>query len=284
MKRYFFGWWSRTGDQLTLTGDREISVEVFNDIREMTAYLGHFLSDQLYYGMLCKNFREVLDYIEKFETAAEAFQYHHEYIPYANELNRLMINALGSVFTYLNHFETAFKKEDLPTELAHFKATTQRFFDEYFLYRFFYKMRNYAIHFGLPVTLLQDSIAEPGKTFYFDRDALLEDFDWGGIVTADLKNGADKYCVKELAAEALEMYREFHMEILSKRLEQVMETMKSLERFSRVTGEYREFPVFLIIDEEQPDKPPSIQAMITDQYISVENALRDLAEAEVKDR
>jgi hypothetical protein len=226
--------------------------------------------------MLYNNFKEVLDTINKYEKASECFTYSHEYVPYANELNRLMINALGSVFTYLNHFEYTFKKEGKEKELANFKTLSSKYFDNYFTYRFFYKLRNYVVHCKIPITCLEDSIEAPTTTFFFDSNALLDGFDWGKVVGADLQNGDKKYCVKELVSQALSMYREFHIDIISNQLKNVIASMKQLEQFTRIKNHCREFPAFLIIDEDDPDHP-SIQSMIADNYISVDKELKNLA-------
>lgn len=276
MRRYFFAWWDKIAEQITLTGSEEINIDIVNEIKNMQSPLGEFLLDQFYYGMLCKNFQELLEIIKTYEINGKSFKYNHEYIPYANELNRLMINSLGSIFTYLNHFEYTYKKEGKEKELANFKAVSSKYFDTRFIYRFFYKLRNYAVHCEIPITCLQDSINAPGSTFYFDTQALLDGFDWGKIVKADLQNGDEKYCVKELVIQALSMYREFHIEIISTQLRRVIVTMKQLGKYSRIKNNSREFPVFLVIDEDNPNQP-NIQSIITDNYISVDKALKDLA-------
>lgn len=69
-------------------------------------------------------------------------------------LNRLMLNFLSAVRTFLDHTETNLKKtygkesENLKT----FKKNCSLYYDNYFSYRFLYKLRNYSQHVGMPIT------------------------------------------------------------------------------------------------------------------------------------
>lgn len=276
MKSYYFAWLDNVDKQLTITPGEETNIDVVNEIENMVATLGQFLSDQFYYGMLCKNFKELLDIIKKYEKSSESFKYSHEYVPYINEINRFMINSLGSVFTYLNHYEYMLKKAGKKEGIENFKAISSKYFDTHFIYRFFYKLRNYVVHCQIPITCLEASVKNPNKTFYFDSHKLLKSFDWGKIVEADLKNGAKKYCVKNLVLQALSVYREFHLEMISDQIKNVIIVMKQLKKFSRIKNSQQQFPMFLVIDEDNPDSP-IIQSMITDSYILADKALKELS-------
>ena len=54
-------------------------------------------------------------------------------------------------------------------------------FDTFFSYRFFYKLRNYAVHNDIPITFAQNNM-ESGLKLYFSRDDLIKWDGWGRIV------------------------------------------------------------------------------------------------------
>ena len=114
------------------------------------------------------------------------------------ETNRLLLNYLTSVKTFLDHSETKlnrkFGKES--DELTLFKNVTSTFYDSSFAYRFFYKLRNYAQHIGLPLTNIgftseynrEINLMKGILRAYFKSSELLEKYDSWSIVKEDFKN------------------------------------------------------------------------------------------------
>lgn len=111
------------------------------------------------------------------------------------EINRLILNLLSSIRTYLDHTETRFKREYgiESAEFNIFKTATSKAYDENFSYRFLYKLRNYSQHCGLPAgSLKAHSFSENGVSKYvlelsLLRDELLKNFEWGNPITKELK-------------------------------------------------------------------------------------------------
>lgn len=120
----------------------------------------------------------------------------YDYV-YSNT-NRLVLNYLSSVKTFTEHLETFFKRkfQENSQELTELKKLLALIFDNSFSYRFFYKLRNYTQHVGLPIHNIQF------KTYFkqeekfslkgdlkisFDRDKLLADFKKWGQVKEDLE-------------------------------------------------------------------------------------------------
>lgn len=103
-------------------------------------------------------------------------------------LNRLLLNYLSAVKTYIDHTETrlsrTYGKESAEFKL--FKSEIKKAFDDHFEYKFLYYLRNYAQHCGLPSGAVHTNSKgdENGNTIntlslLFDRDNLLASFkDW----------------------------------------------------------------------------------------------------------
>ncbi len=105
------------------------------------------------------------------------------------DVNRCVLNFLSSVRMFLDHKETELKRlgEVGTQRLANFKRITNQAFDNDFSYRFLYKLRNYVQHCGVPMgrfgysECLEDDTVTRELVVNFDRDILLQNFDWGKV-------------------------------------------------------------------------------------------------------
>ncbi|UEB94173.1 hypothetical protein LIS66_17490 [Pseudomonas sp. HN2] len=126
--------------------------------------------------------------------------------------NRMLLNVLYSVRTFLDHRETAIKRKfgKDSSQLANFKAHTALEFDSYFSYGFFYKLRNYTQHCGMPplhFTMDHSPVRENEVKIEvtLDRDALLESYsEWGVIVKKQLALQAERFHLLPLLEEYIE--------------------------------------------------------------------------------
>lgn len=150
------------------------------------------------------DFISKIDYItNKFsigEINTEEQQYLHL------EINRLILNLLSSIRTYLDHTETRLNREYgiESEEFKIFKTETSRTYDENFAYRFLYKLRNFSQHCGLPTGSLKlHSFMENGLPKYILelsllRDDLLKKFDWGNPITDELRQQEEVFDILNL--------------------------------------------------------------------------------------
>lgn len=112
------------------------------------------------------------------------------------EMNRLLLNYLASFRTFVDHLETRYKRlerEGHPC-LADFKKMTAACYDTSFPYRFFYRLRNYVQHCGMPISFMNtaehpgpDGKATIDVSIGFDRDSLLGNYSEWSIVKTDLQ-------------------------------------------------------------------------------------------------
>lgn len=103
-------------------------------------------------------------------------------------LNRLLLNYLAAVKTFLDHTETRLSRRygEESEEFKLFKSEIKNVFDNHFEYKFLYYLRNYAQHCGVPSGAVHTNSKgdENGNTvntlsLLFDRDNLLSSFkDW----------------------------------------------------------------------------------------------------------
>lgn len=274
--KYFWGWFETHDGQITVVSNSdqaEVGVEIINTISEKSKTIGRFISYHMYFEMLFRNFMDILKVIDEFEQAEKNFKFEQEFIPYSYNINRLFINALGSIFTYINHYENSIADSDISKSM---KRLTSEFYDKYPLYRFLYKLRNFVVHIGLPITCLSSTLDRPEKEFYIDRNYLLENYDrWGPKVTADIKSFDENISVKELTNDAMKLFLEFHLKLMEKQISQVLEIQRFFDGLGRHVEGQIQYPVLLRIDEEK-NEVVGLENIFDSNMIQVEHALRIL--------
>lgn len=122
-----------------------------------------------------------------------------------------MFNWLLTLRAYLDHTQTWLKRTfgKHSAQVAAFDTETANLFDGHFAYRFFYKLRNYVQHCGLPP--LEGSINEGEReatkrsvTFHVKTTVLLREFDGWGPVTKDLRELPELFDPHPLMAEMMQ--------------------------------------------------------------------------------
>lgn len=253
---YSFGWYELRNGEIFLKEDREISGDEFIKIGQSSELLSYFNMNNSYYDMMEKNFEEVLKIINQFEQNRESFTYEKDSVPYIKELNRLLINALGSFFCFINHYEyilkTKFEKDTLSKP---FKKICSYYFDNYFEYRFLYKLRNYVVHCNIPVSLIQSTQNNPKRSFYINVTELLAEFDWGEKVKKDLENFYSNIEVKSFIINVQNMLYTLNKELMSLDIHGIITSINYLKAFARLNdNKEAQMPVIIINDSNNPEK------------------------------
>lgn len=104
-----------------------------------------------------------------------------------SSLNTNFFNVLSSFYHFIGYIEVCFKKwfGKSSQEVDFIVLKKSEYFDNYFEYRFFYKLRNYVTHCGIPIIFLFDSRNKEGfvftQTWYFSQDLLYKYNEWGKV-------------------------------------------------------------------------------------------------------
>lgn len=274
--RQVWAWFENQDGQLAIVANQEntsdISDETLDRIAEKSRIVGQFVAKHVYFEMLFYNFMDVIKAIDQFEFDEKNFQFEQEFLPYSTNINRLLINALGSIFTYINHYEQGISDASVSDGV---KRLTSIYYDERPLYRFLYKLRNYVIHVDMPVTELLSIEDNPRKEFYIVKSRLLERFDWGLKVTTDLKSFPDRISVKKLVSEALALFVEFHTQLMGNQINEIVMIQQYFDSFGRVIGNQIQYPVVLKIDEDNLGSA-NIVDLFSDNVFMIQEAMKIL--------
>jgi hypothetical protein len=168
----------------------ELSEEESRKYTESRNILQNFMSDAQLFTMVDWNYQEYYGILKNYLNAfINKDQNYLEKWPINLNVNRMALNYLSSVRTYLDHHETSLKRRfgETSSIYKNFLFSCNQAYDCNFSYRFLYKLRDYAQHCGFPIgNITISSTPKDGDLnnpiyeieISADRDVLLSGFEW----------------------------------------------------------------------------------------------------------
>ncbi len=202
---------------------RELSEDQVETLSTALALVGSFNASYSLYEIGDQNYKEMVEFYERIaQTVGISQEFAHSVVI---ALNRRLLNYLSSFRMFIDHQERKLRRlQPSDTDWFRlFKDRTAFHCDNNFSYRFFWRLRNYVQHCGLPlggfeVTSKQDKDGNQVRHFsaYFDRDSLIDNFDDWKTVKDDLEKQPKhieimhhvhelKSCIDDLAMLAAEI-------------------------------------------------------------------------------
>lgn len=180
---------------------QKVAPEIARDLQHAITELNFFTSGETLYYCYQANMQDLLesvmdfakDYLEGRSIASVQMN--------AVSLNfsRLTLNLLGMFKSFLDHGSAALKRRygNEATEVVLWGKMQSAEYDRSAAYRFFYNLRNYAQHVGMPPLhfSLEDQAEVEGVriALEFDRDELLGTYSrWSRDTKIDLETGSGK--------------------------------------------------------------------------------------------
>lgn len=182
--------------------DKELSEQEYNLLLNAIDELHNYENLKRLYEIVILNNNQFIMFIDSekkflYENSLSIIGDKNTYYLHHLNLNRMLLNYLSSFRTLIDHTETIIKRKYKKNsiECNQFSNLTNSLFDKYFAYRFFYKLRNYAQHCGIPIdqfevsgTVIENNRIVPEYRIDFSSIDLLNKFkEWGAIVTKDLQ-------------------------------------------------------------------------------------------------
>ncbi len=168
--------------------------------------------------ILGNNYHEIVDFHnghfrDFFDNFKEPLQVEsNEYTHLKIEVNRLILNYLSSFRMLIDHFDRIINKRFGKSSIKYseFKNLLKTAYDEYFEYRFVYKLRNFCQHCGIPVTdfIIDNEDEFSSIELCFSKSYLLSEYDsWTEIIKEDFKILEEKFSVNEIVAKNFEIMK-----------------------------------------------------------------------------
>ncbi|MEK4693903.1 hypothetical protein MKX31_07530 [Bacillus sp. FSL M8-0063] len=237
-------------EERKLTRVSELNNEVYSEYALHLAKVNRFENDLSLYMTVELNYQEIHSTIQKY---SEQYKKNSQmsWILIRRiilDINRRVLNYLSTFRTYLDHAEYLLKKEygKDSEQVKKFKEVCSKEYDNYFAYRFLYKLRNYSQHCGMPVgnvSLGQRANDDNGIDYSlivtFDRDELLRSYDsWGNPVKGELEKLPLSIVVNGYLEELQECIKriqsclmEFRIDELKKSVDYIRNLINPLEKY-----------------------------------------------------
>lgn len=126
--------------------------------RKAVEHLREFDKSPAYLELVARNQGELDQSMSVWQSTAEALCKDRTYRDHQElEFNRRFVNYLASARLLLDHYETRLKRRygDDSLQAKGFKTECAASYDNQFAYRFLYRLRNFAQHFGMPAGHVQ---------------------------------------------------------------------------------------------------------------------------------
>lgn len=216
---------------------KDISESEFNDIQVDFKIIDLYFHIEDYFLIVENNFIELINFIDqKYEDLenSELDTFMNPKFLKINriEINRKILNYLSSSRTFIDYLSKMFKQRKQENKLKDFLSNI---YDNHFSYRFYYKLRNYSQHIGLPLTWFSVNVSELKNNqliFAYDISFLLSDYDSWSTVKIDLeKFGKNKLDSKKVSVKyqenLIEIY-EFSQKLLDDEIDKAIHNIENL--------------------------------------------------------
>lgn len=174
---------------------REFTKEEHNEYVKHSTYLLLHEKNKHLYQIIVRNGEELESYLKILESKTRS-EIEEEPNNFLFESNRLFMNYLSMIRAYLDHIPSTLSKVIGSQAKVEFNEFLSKVYDNYFEYRFIYRLRNLAQHFDLPINLLRTF--KDCSYVKIGRDHILN-YDGWSTVKKEIENMGEEIPVLGLA-------------------------------------------------------------------------------------
>ena len=160
--------------------------------------------------------------------------------------NKVFINFLSFIRTFIDVIKHTISQWNA-AELDSFSKLNSELYDEFFGYRFFTRMRNYVVHYNMPLTTMEDTISS-GVAMYCVREQLLQ-YDGWSTVRKEIEQLPERIDITPYIAEAKVAISTLYLKSLETI---VMSAVKAGEKIAEVCEKNKiTSPVILVTRDDE---------------------------------
>lgn len=251
MAKYYY-----SADQILDDGSPGFNIKSEIDYSEIKTILQEcdFLEDISFvhfaYEIAIANGRDLFAFLNK-NNLNNLYKRDNDFEKIGLIANRLCLNFCASLRLFIDRVDSIAKKQ--PDEIkASFKEFQSGLYDENFEYRFFYRLRNYTIHYTFPIQIISASM-EDGVEVYCSREAMLKYKKWGPVKT-DILQLPESFILREYIEKELALLTALWMQIHVFYIDNYIAALKKIDEFAE---KYTlKAPMYIVFDNRlQKDIP-----------------------------
>ena len=230
-----------------ITAIRDLSDEEYQDYRKASDSLFEFSRDEQLYTIVLLNHDDFLGILKRYSQEYARNQRAVNWILIERmslDINRLLLNFLSSIRTFLDHTQTRLTKRygAQSDRLKRFKEACSESYDANFSYRFLTKLRNYSQHCRMPLGKLtlhsEENPPYSGHVYHsleakFSRDDLLKFDLWGTRVQTEISQLPSEFDIDPHVADMMKCIEKINLVLIE---EDLPELFKSAEFIEQLIG------------------------------------------------
>lgn len=236
---------SKIGNEIQAKIKGEITQEEIESFFQIFAFLGNIVPAETAYRIAEKNCNEFLAFMTK-QNLSTLFKNGINEDILVTESNRLIFNLCASIITFVDYSKKGLS--DRKSQKEEFESFLNRVFDSSLAYRFFYKLRNYCVHYAFPYASVE--VKEPFLVDIYCRKSLLMDFSgWGSLVKKDLESMPEIIDIIALIEPLLGTIMGIDLALNYYFSDNYIHAFKSISNLCTKYGVTK--PIFLLYDENE---------------------------------
>ena len=158
--------------------DKEIPRAEYDNINKELAEASKLNAMKSVYLLFERNGKEFLTYSNSLKKLLNEPEQNEDPEKIFLEANRLLINYLSALSMFIDYGERFNKKHFGKKKLEEFGDKTHDFYDNHISYRFIALMRNYALHYGFPLSKVSTSLLTGQSGIFATKVELLKFSGW----------------------------------------------------------------------------------------------------------
>lgn len=232
------------GFRVAAKADTIITYQMYKEIKSWLNFAGFYQTCRSIKNMTL----ESADDLEKYLTSLQQITGGHtglEVAKYLTTGNKLFIGFLSFIKTFIDVISKAISRKR-QNYVEEFQKMNSAMYDMFFGYRFFTRMRNYVIHYDMPLTTIIDSV-DAGISMRCGRENLLQFKKWNTLRN-EIEQLPEQIDIIPYIAETKAAISALYLKALESVAPQVIEGNQKFVDLCKKRG--LSAPIFLILDED----------------------------------
>ena len=231
--------------ELSIQAIEPISETEFSVLMSAFEYMSEINPVNTAYQIMLRNAREFMYETSEPVLIEKYFKKKEHEKDIAINANRLISNFCTSMQTFVDYAEKAVKRKGKKS-CDDFKECLKSLFDKEFSYRFFYKLRNFCVHYSYPYTSIQISAPDIIE-LRCPKKHLMEYTGWGAIVSKGFNDLPDMIDLREYIDHLLVLLTTIQLNVYLYYGEDIFKANKAIASFAE--NHHLSSPAILEIDQ-----------------------------------
>lgn len=232
------------GEEYRIEVRRKIDQSEYEEMMQWFSFSGFYYTCQSIKAMTLESAADLENFLTSMRSSEGGFD-DTKIDAILTTGNKLFIGFLSLMKIFVDVIGNAISEKS-KDDLRAFQEFNSKLYDQFFGYRFFTRMRNYVVHYSMPLTSITDSISS-GVTMSCSRDMLLAYRKWSAV-QQELERLPEKIDIFPYIEEAKAAISALYLKALETIADQTVAASQKLVEICRQSD--IQAPVLLIVDED----------------------------------